>query len=121
MTIGAFGLANRRHVKIPRVGTVRVHENTRRLHQLLVLERARLLNVTVRRGCRRMLTVFTVELMRPQPNVCPIHPYSVVGVDAGVRHLATIATRDGEVVEQVVTKVKPFGNGCSAWSRTTLT
>ena len=34
-------------------------------------------------------------------NVSPIHSYSVVGVDASVRHLATIGSREGEVVEEV--------------------
>ena len=101
VTTGSFGLSGRRHVKLPRIGTVRVHENTRRLHRLLELERARLLNVTLRRRGRRLLVVFTVELVRPQSNVSPIHPDSVVGVDAGVRHLATIPNRDGELVEQI--------------------
>ena len=101
VTTGSFGLSGRRHVKLPRIGTVRVHENIRRLHRLLELERARLLNVTLRRRGRRLLVVFTVELVRPQSNVSPIHPDSVVGVDAGVRHLATIPNRDGELVEQI--------------------
>lgn len=66
VTTGAFSPADRRHVKIPRVGPVRAHENSRRLHRLLVLERGRLLNVTIRLRGKRMLAVFTVEPMGPQ-------------------------------------------------------
>lgn len=90
-------------MKLPRIGRVRTHKNTRRLHRLLELERARLLNITVRRRGRRPLAVFTVGHVRPQSNVRPAHPDSVVGVDAGVRHLATVATRESEVAEQFPT------------------
>ena len=101
VTTGAFGIAGRRHLKIPRVGIVRVHENTRRLHRLLELDRARLLNMTIRRRGYRLLAVFTVELVRPQNNVRPTRPDSVVGMDAGVRYLATVANPDGELIERV--------------------
>ena len=80
---------------------MRVHENTRRLHRLLGLDRARVLNVNVRRRGRRLLAVFGVEVVRPQSNVKPTEPESVVGVDAGVRRLATVANRHGEVIERV--------------------
>lgn len=101
VTTGSFGLSGRRHVKLPRIGRVRVHENTRRLHWLLELDRAKLLNVTVRRRGRRLMAVFTVELVRPQTNTRPTRRDSVVGVDAGVRHLATVMTGEGEVVESL--------------------
>ena len=101
VTTGAFGLSGRRHVKLPRVGLVRTHQNTRRLDRLLSLGRARLLNVTVRRRGRRLLAVFGVELVRPQSKVRPARPESVVGVDAGVRRLATVARPNGEIIERV--------------------
>ena len=65
VTTGSFGVCDRRHVKLPRIGRVRTHENTRRLHRLLELNRARLLNVTVRRRGSRLLAVFVVELCGP--------------------------------------------------------
>ena len=98
---GSFGVTDRRHVRLPRIGPVRTHENTRRLHRLLDLGRARLLNLTVRLRGTRLLAVFQVELVRPQANVTPPEPGSVVGVDAGVRRLATVANRDGDVIERV--------------------
>ena len=101
LSTGSFGLADRRHVKLPRIGWVRVHENIRRLYRLLELDRARVLNVTVRRRGRRLLAVFGVEVVRPQPNVKPTEPESVVGVDARVRRLATVANGHGEVIERV--------------------
>ena len=101
VSTGSFGITDRRHVKLPRTGRVRTHENTRRLRRLLDLERARLLNVTVRRRGRRLMAVFVVDLVRPQSNMRPESPGSVVGVDAGVRRLATVANRNGEVVERV--------------------
>ena len=88
-------------MKLPRVGLVRTHQNTRRLERLLCLGRARLLNVMVRRRGARLLAVFQVQLVRPQCNVRPTRPESIVGVDAGVRRLATVANRDGEVIERV--------------------
>ena len=101
ITTGSFGVCGRRHVKLPRVGRVRTHQNTRRLHWLVELGRARILNATVRRRGRRLLAVFTVELVRPQSNMIPKRPASVVGVDAGVRKLATVADGDGSIIERV--------------------
>ena len=101
VSTGSFGVCDRRHVKLPRVGRARTHENTRRLHRLLEINRARVLNVTVRRRGHRLLAVFVVELVRPQCNTRPIKPESVVGVDAGVKRLATVANCEGEVIERV--------------------
>ena len=97
ITTGSFGLADRRHVKIPRVGTVRTHENMRRLHRLLGKDRARLLGCTISRKGHRLFVSYRVAVARPQSNHVPKHPGSVVGVDTGVRRLATIATPDGQI------------------------
>ena len=101
VTTGSFGLVDRRHVRLPRIGVVRTHENMRRLHRLVELGRARLLNVTVRRRGERVLAIYQVELRRPQSNHRPACPVSRVGVDAGVRRLATVANDDGEVIKRV--------------------
>src|SRR6516225_11333543 len=91
-TTGAIRVeADRRHVTLPRIGTVRVHENTRRLQRLTAHGKARILAATVCRRGTRLVACFRVLLRRPiQPRVA--RPASRVGVDAGVRVLATVAS-----------------------------
>jgi putative transposase len=100
-TTGAIRVEpDRRHVTLPRIGTVRVHENTRRLERLIARGRARVLAVTVSRKGTRLIAAFRVLVRRPQqPGVAD--PGSRVGVDVGVRMLATVATIEGEVTERV--------------------
>jgi putative transposase len=100
-TTGAIRVEpDRRHVTLPRVGTVRVHENTRRLQRLLAKGRARILAVTVSRQGIRLVAAFRVIVQRPvQP--CASVPGSRVGVDVGVRVLATVADSHGEVLQRV--------------------
>jgi putative transposase len=100
-TTGAIRVEpDRRHVTLPRIGTVRVHENTRRLERLIAKGRARILAATVSRKGTRLAVAFRVLIHRPQqPKVA--QPGSRVGVDVGVRVLATVAIRDGEVIERV--------------------
>jgi putative transposase len=100
-TTGAIRIEpDRRHITLPRVGTIRVHENTRRLQRLIDKGRARILAVTVSRKGARPVAAFRVLVQRPvQPRVAL--PGSRVGVDVGVRVLATVASSGGEVVERV--------------------
>jgi putative transposase len=100
-TTGAIRLEpDRRHVTLPRIGTVRVHENTRRLQRLLAKDRARIPAVTVSRRGTRLVAAFRVLIQCPiQPRVAD--PGSRIGVDVGVRVLATVATYDGVVIERV--------------------
>jgi putative transposase len=100
-TTGAIRIEpDRRHVTLPRTGAVRVHENTRRLERLLAKGRARILAVTVSRKGTRLIAAFRVLIQRPvQPRVAL--PASRVGVDVGVRVLATVASSDGEVLQRV--------------------
>jgi putative transposase len=100
-TTGAIRVEpDRRHVTLPRTGTVRVHENTRRLQRLIAKGRARILAATVSRRGTRLVVAFRVLIQRPvQPRVTM--PGSRVGVDVGVRVLATVATFGGEVIERV--------------------
>jgi putative transposase len=91
---------DRRHVTLPRVGTVRVQENTRRLQRLITAGRARILAATVSRKGTRLVVAFRVLIQRPvRPRVAM--PDSRVGVDVGVRVLATVASSEGQVIERV--------------------
>ncbi len=100
-TTGAIRLEpDRRHVTLPRIGTVRVHENTRRIERLISKGRARILAATVSRKGTRLVVAFRVLIQRPiQPNVTD--PDSRVGVDVGVRVLATVADSRGQVIERI--------------------
>ena len=100
-TTGAMRVEpDRRHLTLPVIGTVRTHENTRRIQRLIANGRARVLAITVRRNGTRLDASVRVLVQRPQqPKVT--HPGSRVGVDVGVRRLATVANEDGTVLEQV--------------------
>ena len=58
ISTGSFGPCDNRHVKIPRVGRIRVHENMRRLTRLVGKGRAKLLSATVVRRGGRCFVVF---------------------------------------------------------------
>lgn len=76
---------------------MRVHENTRRLQRLLAKDRARILAVTLSRRGTRLIAALRVLVQRPQqPRVT--NPGSRVGVDVGVRVLATVATSCGDII-----------------------
>ncbi|GAS89722.1 IS607 family element RNA-guided endonuclease TnpB [Mycolicibacterium brisbanense] len=100
-TTGAMRVEpDRRHLTLPVIGCVRTHENTRRIERLISKGRARVLAISVRRNGTRFDASVRVLVQRPvQPGVA--RPDSRVGVDVGVRRLATVASTDGTVVERV--------------------
>ena len=100
-TTGAMRVEpDRRHLTLPVIGTVRTHENTRRIERLIRAGRARVLAISVRRNGTRLDASVRVLVQRPQqPNVAL--PDSRIGVDVGVRRLATVANECGEVIEHV--------------------
>ncbi len=54
-TTGAMRVEpDRRHLTLPVIGTVRVHENTRRIDRLIRTDRARVLAISVRRNGNRL-------------------------------------------------------------------
>jgi putative transposase len=91
-TTGAMRLEHdRRHLRLPGLGTVRTHENTRKIERLVTSGRARIVSVTLSRRGTRIVAAVKLAASRPQqPGVA--EPSSVVGVDVGMRRLATVAT-----------------------------
>jgi putative transposase len=85
---------DRRHVTLPRLGTIRTSESTRKLARRIEAGTARILSATVSRAGGRWFVSFTVETERAER--APAKPGSVVGVDLGVKSLAVIST--GEMV-----------------------
>jgi putative transposase len=100
-TTGALRVEpDRRHLTLPVIGTVRTHENTRRIQRLIGAGRARVLAISLRRNGTRLDASVRVLVQRPQkPSVAL--PGSRVGVDVGVRRLGTVGTADGVVIEHV--------------------
>jgi putative transposase len=100
VTTGTMRLeADRRHLSLPHLGPVRTRENTRRLQRLIAKDRARILAVTVRRAGTTIIACVRVAVARPQ-QPCN-RAASRVGVDVGVRVLATVADPDGTILERV--------------------
>ncbi|MDT5357388.1 MAG: putative transposase [Mycobacterium sp.] len=100
-TTGAMRVEpDHRHLTLPVIGTVRTHQNTRRIERLIRAGRARVLAISVRRNGTRLDASVRVVVRRPQQRSVAL-PGSRVGVDVGVRVLATVANSDGQVIERV--------------------
>lgn len=84
-------------VTLPRLGTVRTHESTRKLARRLADGRARILSATVSRTAQRWFVSFTVEIERAAP-ACHIRPGSAIGIDLGVTTLLTGVDSTGNTV-----------------------
>ena len=85
-------------VTLPRLGTIRTHESTRKLARRLEAGSARILSVTVSRTAQRWFVSFTVEVERadaPEPHA---RPGSAIGIDLGVTTLLTGVDDAGNVV-----------------------
>lgn len=84
-----------RHVTLPRLGTIRVHEPTAKLLGPLRAGRARILSATVRHERGRWFVSFQVETAREIRRVT--RPDVAVGIDLGVKTLAVLADSTGEI------------------------
>jgi putative transposase len=95
--------ADRRHVTLPRLGTIRTHESARKLARRIDAGTARILSATLTRGSDgRWQVSFQTLVQRGQArpaHVAVRHP--VVGVDVGVKDLLVAATPDGVEVARV--------------------
>ncbi|MEU1964350.1 IS607 family element RNA-guided endonuclease TnpB [Micromonospora sediminicola] len=86
--------SDRKHVVLPRLGRLKLHESARKLVRRLNNGTARIMSAVVRRDGGRWHVCFCVEVERADR--LPCQPGSVVGVDVGVKHLAVLST--GELV-----------------------
>jgi putative transposase len=84
---------DRKHVVLPRLGRLKLHESARKLARRVDAGTARIMSATIRRHGGRWFVAFTVEVERDsrQPAAA-----STVGVDVGIKHLAVLST--GELV-----------------------
>jgi putative transposase len=84
-------------VILPRLGTVRTHEPTRKLARRLADGSARILSATVSRTAQRWHVSFTVEADRDVPARHP-RPGTAIGIDLGIKALITGADDAGTVI-----------------------
>jgi putative transposase len=88
-TTGAIGVVDSRHVRLPRLGVIRTAEQTSALARHLDGGTGRILSATIAEETGRWFVSFTCDVQRDRPQPGPRGP--VVGVDAGVGHLAVVA------------------------------
>ncbi|GAA0897450.1 IS607 family element RNA-guided endonuclease TnpB [Virgisporangium ochraceum] len=89
-TTGAIRFApDRKHVVLPRLGRLKLHESARKLARRIEAGTARILSATVCRRGGRWFVSFTVDL--ESPDRTPLRPRSVIGVDVGITHLAVLS------------------------------
>ncbi|QYN31893.1 IS607 family element transposase accessory protein TnpB [Pseudonocardia sp. DSM 110487] len=108
-TTGAFGLAaDRRHVRLPRIGAVRTHESTRKLARKIETGQARIRSATLSWQRGRWHVSFSVELLDREP--VRRGGGRVVGVDLGISTLATLSTgervRNGQRLERELARLR---------------
>jgi putative transposase len=84
-------------VTLPKLGTIRTHESTRKLSRRLENGTARILSATVSRTAQRWFVSFAVEIERAVPEH-HARPGSVIGVDLGIKTLLTGADNTGNVL-----------------------
>jgi putative transposase len=100
-TTGAIRVEpDRKHVTLPRLGTIKTHESTRKLARRIDHGTARITRATVRFERGRWMVSFTCLVQRAV-GASSAHGKSaapVIGVDAGVKDLIVVATPDGREV-----------------------
>ncbi|MFF0206274.1 IS607 family element RNA-guided endonuclease TnpB [Streptomyces sp. NPDC005017] len=89
--------ADGRHVTLPRLGTIRVHEPTGKLLARVQAGTARILSATVRHERGRWFVSLQAEVKRDLERVA--RPNVAVGIDLGVKSLAVMADSTGEIRE----------------------
>lgn len=93
---------DRHHVSLPRLGTLRLHESTRKLARRLEVGTARILKATVRFERGRWLVSFTCVVQRAATRPAHVKRLApIVGVDLGVKDLIVAATPDGQEILRV--------------------
>lgn len=96
---------DRHHVTLPRVGTIRTHESTRKLARRIEAGTARILSATVSQDStgRWHCALQTLVAAKARPGHAPHSPHPVVGVDVGVKadSLLVVATPDGIEVDRI--------------------
>jgi putative transposase len=110
------GDGSHRSVTLPRIGTVRVHDDTRPLRRMLAKGSARVLFATVIWRAGRWWVSLNVEaadlhVSRHHAPRCPTDIGGWVGVDRGLSTFLVAATADGREVARVADAPKALARG----------
>jgi putative transposase len=110
------GEAHPRSVRLPGIGTVRVHDDTRRLRRMLTKGRAKILFATVSRHGGRWWVALNVEAADLHPDHHhPARPDDDcdgwIGVDRGLSAFLVATTADGQEVARIDDPPKPLAKG----------
>lgn len=94
---------DRHHLTLPRLGTIRTHESTRKLARRITAGTGRVLSATVSQDPqgRWYCSLQTLVHAKTRPAHAARSPFPVVGVDVGVKDLIVVATSDGTELERV--------------------
>lgn len=97
---------NSRKVRLPRLGWLTVHDDTRALRRLLRpgkggSPKARILQASISRGARRWYLCLTVEApnLHPARRFDPDDDQTFVGIDLGLYSFAVVADDQGNLIE----------------------
>ncbi|WP_406468386.1 IS607 family element RNA-guided endonuclease TnpB [Streptomyces sp. NBC_01594] len=82
-----------RHITLPRIGTVRLHEDASHLRALADAGNMRILSATARLNRGRWFVSLQVEEKHELVKV--VRPDAAVGIDLGIKTLAVLADSDG--------------------------
>ena len=93
---------DRHHVTLPRVGTIKTHESTRKLARRAEAGTARILSATVAQDSagRWFCSFQTIVHAKTRPAHARRSAYPVVGVDVGVKDLLVVAAPDVSEVDR---------------------
>jgi putative transposase len=91
--------ADRRHLTLPVIGTLRSKENTRQLERLLAKGRARVLSMTLsEQGSRLFVSVATVVAQSPRR---PSEPDARCGIDLGIGAEWAVIAHADDTIERI--------------------
>jgi putative transposase len=99
---GAIRLeSDRKRITLPRLGTIKTHETTRKLARRVEAGTARILKATVGFYRGRWLVSFTCIVARDTGRPAHVKPgAAVVGIDTGVKDLIVVANPHGQELER---------------------
>jgi putative transposase len=108
-----------RSVRLPGIGVIAVHDDTRRLRRMLAKSRAKILFATIAHRAGRWWVSLNVEAAELHPNHQhhPNEDVGWVGIDRGLSAFLVCATSDGTEVARIIDAPKALAAGMATQRR----